>query len=65
MRHVILTDYLVGVVNVPHDNGGGRVIQIAAKDRSELIEIAVDDQVWDDFVAMGERIHIARPGDPT
>lgn len=61
MKHIILTGYHVGVINVPPDNGGGRVVQLAAKDGSELIEIALDDETWDGFVRMGSRIKIVSP----
>lgn len=63
MRRIILTGYNVGVIPLPPDNGGGRLIQIGAKDGSECYEIAVTDEVWDEFVSMGDRIQIAKPGD--
>ena len=63
MRHIILKGYAVGAIVIPPDAGGGRIIQIGAHDGSELIEIAVDDQTWDDFTAMGERLHVAASGD--
>lgn len=61
MKQIILTGYVIGVVNLPPDNGGGRVVRIAAKDGSELYELAIDDTTWEELVAMGDRIKIVKP----
>jgi hypothetical protein len=60
MRHIILTGYDVGVVSVPPDNGGGRILQLGAQDRTELIEIGLTDETWDELVESAKRVHVAK-----
>lgn len=63
MRRIILTGYNVGVFPIPPDDGGGRVVQIAAQDASEVYEIALDDQTWESIVQMGRRVKLLTPED--
>ena len=63
MRHVIVKGYRVGVQAIPADLGGGRLIQLAANDESELIEIALLDDDWEQVVELAQRVHVAQGGD--
>lgn len=60
MKHIILNGYLIDVLNVPPDDGGGRVIRLSAKDGSETIDLALTDDDYEAFVERGRRVSVFR-----